>query len=300
MKQAGQKECIFKRYIKDIIASIDYYLYQKGVRKISHPIRVMSISDTINELKNTNKSLVRFGDGEVFLWLSSEFFPWDYILRIPILGNLLYRVQFAWRYEIVATVGLSIVTAEVIYYYGRKLNNNIYLAMLAICIINIAPYIDCVTNHCNMFFQDKYKYSYHYVDDTENIDYMYRDLPYEELKKLPRTVVAQGADVYNLKMNGVNISFNYKKNTSAVLTLPIIDYPGYKLFINGDEVEYSSNEKHQITIILDSSKKDNGKVEFKFVEPLIWRICEIISALSIIGFVLFRVRNKKMEDIKCY
>lgn len=52
-----------KRLIKDILAQIDYSLYRVGVKKCR--IMVHSIEETIDELIHTDKSMVRFGDGEI-------------------------------------------------------------------------------------------------------------------------------------------------------------------------------------------------------------------------------------------
>lgn len=52
-----------KRWIKDILALIDYGLYRVGIKKCG--IKVHSIEETIDELIHTNKSMVRFGDGEI-------------------------------------------------------------------------------------------------------------------------------------------------------------------------------------------------------------------------------------------
>lgn len=54
---------MIKRWIKDILAFIDYELYKTGVKKCN--IKVHTIEETINELINTEKSMVRFGDGEI-------------------------------------------------------------------------------------------------------------------------------------------------------------------------------------------------------------------------------------------
>ena len=51
-----------KRKIKDILAAIAYFLYEKGI--LHNSVKVHSIDETIDELLQTNKSLVRFGDGE--------------------------------------------------------------------------------------------------------------------------------------------------------------------------------------------------------------------------------------------
>ena len=52
-----------KRLIKDILAQIDYSLYRMGLKKCN--IKVHTIEETIEELINTDKSLIRYGDGEI-------------------------------------------------------------------------------------------------------------------------------------------------------------------------------------------------------------------------------------------
>ncbi len=52
-----------KKILKTIIADIDYFLHRWKIRKGA--IEVYSIDETISELIHTEKSLVRFGDGEI-------------------------------------------------------------------------------------------------------------------------------------------------------------------------------------------------------------------------------------------
>lgn len=52
-----------KRFVKDILAQIDYSLYRTGIKKC--PVKVYTIGETIEELLHTDKSMVRFGDGEI-------------------------------------------------------------------------------------------------------------------------------------------------------------------------------------------------------------------------------------------
>lgn len=54
-----------KRKIKDILAAILYFLYEKGI--LHNSIKVHTIDETIDELLNTEKSMVRFGDGEIVM-----------------------------------------------------------------------------------------------------------------------------------------------------------------------------------------------------------------------------------------
>lgn len=54
-----------KRKMKDILAAIVYFLYEKGI--LHNRIRVHTIDETIDELLHTDKSMVRFGDGEIVM-----------------------------------------------------------------------------------------------------------------------------------------------------------------------------------------------------------------------------------------
>ncbi len=54
-----------KRKIKDILAAIVYFLYEKGI--LRNRIKVHTIDETIDELLHTDKSMVRFGDGEIVM-----------------------------------------------------------------------------------------------------------------------------------------------------------------------------------------------------------------------------------------
>lgn len=54
-----------KRKIKDLLAAIVYFLYEKKI--LRSVIKVRSIDETLDELLCTEKSMVRFGDGEIVM-----------------------------------------------------------------------------------------------------------------------------------------------------------------------------------------------------------------------------------------
>ena len=54
---------MIKKLVKDILAQIDYSLYRMGWKKCG--IKVHSVDETIEELIQTDKSMIRYGDGEI-------------------------------------------------------------------------------------------------------------------------------------------------------------------------------------------------------------------------------------------
>ena len=61
---------MIKKQIKGIVAHLNYLLYKYQILKT--PIWVQSIDETIDELLNTEKSLVRFGDGEMTMMMGKS------------------------------------------------------------------------------------------------------------------------------------------------------------------------------------------------------------------------------------
>ena len=54
-----------KKRVKEILAAFIYFLYEKHILPCS--VKVMTIDETLDELLHTEKSMVRFGDGEIVL-----------------------------------------------------------------------------------------------------------------------------------------------------------------------------------------------------------------------------------------
>lgn len=54
-----------RKRLKNVLAAIVYFLYEKGI--LRSRIQVHTIDETIDELLHTEKSMVRFGDGEIVM-----------------------------------------------------------------------------------------------------------------------------------------------------------------------------------------------------------------------------------------
>mgnify|MGYP002510353068 FL=1 len=65
VQKNGTMEADLKQRIKDSVAAMACFLYEKGI--LHNHIRVHTIDETIDELLHTEKSMVRFGDGEIVM-----------------------------------------------------------------------------------------------------------------------------------------------------------------------------------------------------------------------------------------
>ena len=94
----------------------------------------------------------------------------------------------------------------------------------------------------------------------------------------------EGTDTSDLF--GINL---YKGDLSAI-DIPKYNYPYYKAFDDsGNELAISNGINNRICVSVESSY--NGDVTVKFVEPIIWRIAEVISLLGAIGLIVFYKRK---------
>lgn len=64
IRNVGEKESGLRRAGKDCIAAVVYWMYQHHILHMKHEIHVMTVAETIQVLLHSEKSLVRFGDGE--------------------------------------------------------------------------------------------------------------------------------------------------------------------------------------------------------------------------------------------
>nr|WP_297767841.1 hypothetical protein [uncultured Butyrivibrio sp.] len=235
----------------------------------------------------------------IFLWISSEFFPWEYVYRIPMLGKFMYHLQYAWRFYTISAVALPLVIVSVFddFDIEKKMpKRNVVLLALLLAIINIAPIMDAFVQNFEPFFEDKYRYAYAFIEDTENRDYLYRDVSDSDLKAMPRNIIADGATVSDYYRKGSSLQFSYSKNDgtdSNSFVLPVINYPHYEATLNGKAISISESSLHRMKIDVSGNYPKEGIVRVKFREPFYWRICELVSVISIMGLVVL-VRRRRL------
>lgn len=76
-----------KEKIKSFLADIVYWLYEKKILK--NKIRVMSVDETLDEILNSDKSMVRFGDSDIVMICGRKTIVQD---EAPELGQKIARI----------------------------------------------------------------------------------------------------------------------------------------------------------------------------------------------------------------
>lgn len=108
------------------------------------------------------------------------------------------------------------------------------------------------------------------------------------------------AEMYNYKKSGTNMILELNSvKTDTIIELPYIYYLGYRVHINGKEIDYTESENGFVQINIDTSKCDNeyANITVKYTGTnamIISLIISIISWIAIIIYCLLTKFNVKM------
>lgn len=144
-----------KEKIKAILADLVYWLYEKNI--LRNRLHVMGMEETIQELCESGKSLVRFGDSDIVMMCGRETIVQD---RAPKLGERIARILRCEQENLLVGIpdifeGLSQYTEK-----SQRFWKNHLLLFRRVYVQN------CVEGHpyCNAFLSRMY---YNYADKSQ-------------------------------------------------------------------------------------------------------------------------------------
>lgn len=225
----------------------------------------------------------------------TKIFPWKLILKFV---RQLSVIQFSWRLFLFVTLFLSLSGGVVVYFYAKtnkkKINMFIIVSMLSI--------LSCSTN---MFAQYLF-YGYTYYKGLYNISIEPYKIGFGEY--LPEgtdkamlfdrgDVITSNNDInYNFSREGTTLKIKFSNNNynNTYLDLPLLYYKGYEAnYKNNDDntvLPISKGDNNIIRVKLD--KYIDGEIIVRYNGTLIQRLSGIVSALSLIIFIIYMMKIK--------
>lgn len=242
--------------------------------------------------------------GMLALWMTTCEFPWNRLANhAGPFRSLIASIQFPWRFSSVATLCMVLLWCAVIKIildrYGKKLSVIVSCAVVMLLMISATYFIsDLYMNREKIQIDsiadmDSYVWSGNeYLAVDVNLDELKEKTPFENDK----------LEVNNYSRSGTKIEFYCENNTDTVqsLEVPLLFYKGYQA---------AGKSNDQITFDIPVSAGENGLVhltipaesnldiQVKFVEPVIWRIAEVISILVFIGLAIKLITVCKSKHI---
>lgn len=196
-------------------------------------------------------------------WMSTVYFPWDVMLKLGSIGRIMSSVQYPWRFLSIMAVcfiiagvyGLSQITKA----------DHIRIATLAI----VAAVAVMTTG--------VFDYTLSFGKNVTN-----------------QTAIAEWADKLYLPAgtDAEVLQETTVKTEGTRQILPVLAYDNVKVFDKtGNEISTGVSANNCLTV---DTGVDTSELTVKYVEPIAWRIAELISIGFIVGMSGYYLMNRKV------
>lgn len=284
---------------------------ERGVSFVVGIPTIIMLMLTILVWKNIDKKYKNFyGICLVFavisIYMCTKFFPWR------IMPQLICNIQYPWRMIGFAMLFLTPVFAINVCTLldtikNFKIKSSLYvlsaIVLIIFAVIKITNY-QYLNNENDKNYENRIQNNPIISHFAINRDYM----PYKAIIKQRSYVQTREDRIYVIKGNeiieneekdGLKMFADIKNAIKGdVLEFPYFFYPGYEVTIETSEkciklkIAESENGFVQITI---PENIESGKINFCYKGTNIEKVSYIISAISLIGFIIYIIYYKKKE-----
>ena len=214
------------------------------------------------------------------LLVATTVFPWTYAAKIPLLGTLLYAVQFPWRFLGAAGFLLSVAFAVGAYGLGRDHSRALIAVCLAAAVFNAAPFLDQFLQSADREYVMRSKYDTASLVQYATWDYVYADTDPGTLGGPMAVQAPEGVAISGLQKSGTHLSFSYASVAGQTVTLPVYLYPGYRVTLNGADAVPLEGENHSMALALPAGE---GTVSLQYEGFWYFSAADFVSLLTLLG-----------------
>lgn len=249
----------------------------------------------------------------ISLFMATKYFPWLY------MPDILCKLQFAWRMLAFFEFSMSIIIAFNLYILITNISKNkkeyvnglLLLSSVAIIILTMQQ-----TNYDYRYEDTKSRSDEEYeqwAESEEKLSYLLinRDYLPEKSLKVDREyiknrddkvyIVSGNAIIENENKQSLNLTFsikNAKQNT--ILELPFLYYPGYKVKIKNDSLEYELEvfeSEYGFLAISVPEHTEQAEISVEYKGTVLEKMSFVISLIAIISFIAYVIYNKRKDKL---
>ena len=241
----------------------------------------------------------------VFMFLVSSFFThskslflWESIPMLPF-------VQFPWRFLGAITFSCSFVAGAVFYFFQNAFKKKVLSATLFVLLIASVIGLNYSYFRPQYFYEwmtDEYKFSWKEMPGqmkSAMLDYLpktVKKVP-EELAPLSPWTIEGKADIseFAKRSDFWRFTVDVQGNIPAIVKVPVLDFPRWKVFDNSQEVSFSNDNQEGVIQIKILPGKHT--IVGWFEDTPIRKVANLISLFSFASLVcLVVIKGKKGEN----
>lgn len=231
-----------------------------------------------NKDKNIIYLLVLFS---ISFIMCLNIFPWE------IVPKTLYMIQFPWRLQTFITISISIISPLCLKKLENKKLKITTIIFISLLVITQIPFIKNMMTY-EYILEEKINYNTGMGHSKEYLPTStYENIDYFDNRKIEIKCNNCSSDI--IKNNSKEMVFKINTSNEQVIELPRLYYIGYELKdSNNKNVKFYENEKGFIEFI---GNKDTFTLTYK--APLLYRITIILSSISILCIISYKIYLKK-------
>jgi len=238
----------------------------------------------------------------VTLYMATAIFPWDAIQKLGGFGaKLISALQYPTRMLEMAALLLTILGCGC-FLIGRKLKGRtdfyVYVGSVLVTTLLVTGMFYSTLLSASNFYKlyDEHAMGNAYLSGKEYLPVGTN----EDLLLAGRVITSDGITAQNFAKDALHIKIDCTNETSSegYVELPLLYYKGYDIINSpaGTEAKLTQGDNNVVRILLPVGF--DGILEVDFVSPWYWRVAEVISVLTFIGFAILLYSNIKMRKRK--
>ena len=260
---------------------------------------VINIKSKHEALKSDEKRVLGvFGIGCLAAWMSSAYFPWGIFSGDNAFSNVMRGVQYPSRYLLIQTLSWIIcgvyALKKIVGTASELKQRKNYMLVLGIGFI-----LALAQNGIFMYTLSCRNLTVQSIEGHESIAddlYLFAGIDMENIETEARLIDGDNCIVKDLGYLGDNrqILIDNKSDSEASVLVPIFCYKYiFAKDSNGTEYKLTPTDSYQYKVTVGSGFSDTMIIHFK--EPMLWRVAECVSLVSIIILILLYVRGTKSK-----
>lgn len=234
------------------------------------------------------------------LAMSCWFFPWEAVGRIPVIGRALTTFQFAWRFLMIGTVSGALLGGYAI----RNLGTISSAEWKRIAAVTFGVLI--LVGSSQMTAKLMSTLPAKIVTGTDGIHTIEAVINGEYLPEAAdkgrmadnQFYPGEGVSLQSVTMDDGGYIF-YVENQSGAESQIVVPYLAYKGYVavdraSGTELATKQGDHAILAVMLPPGYQ--GEIEVYFREPLLWRLAEIVSLLTLLVLIGVIVKKRRYKN----
>lgn len=227
------------------------------------------------------------------LWLCTNWAPWTYFYKLPVLGRTLATIQFPWRFFSLASCLLALCGGAVAGLFAGTKRQALALVAVLACLLAAGqqPMLDSVL----------YSASHHERDSREGVNHLYDgQYLYEGTNRVllsePDPLIHSDnstLQITNYTKTGTTLRFTYAADRETWLTLPLTWYPGYKAAAGGAALpNLAPDDIGHLRVLVPAGE---NTVTVWYAGQPFFRVSDAISLLTLAGCGIYIIIKKRRK-----